>query len=146
MGNKTLWRKILKPKKRILLIDADEYRTSIRSFMLSTHNYRVIPAATAEEAETFFAEVFPDVVIAEANFPGLAKLLQSLHERDAYVSQMVIAQKQQQCDIACDMFAVNPTAADLLERVRIIVAHKRGPRTAVSDVSAFRASLQRMTA
>jgi DNA-binding response OmpR family regulator len=136
----------LRPKKRILLIDTDEYRTSIRSFMLSTHNYRVIPAETAEQAEALFVETFPNVIIAAANFPGLAKLLGSLHERDAYTPQMVIADAQKPCDVICDMFAVDPTPAELLERVRIIVARKRGPRTAVPDVSALRASLQRMIA
>jgi DNA-binding NtrC family response regulator len=81
----------VRPKKRILLIDNDEYRTSLRSFMLSTHAYRVIPAATADDAEALFGDVFPDMVLAAADFPGLGKLLQRLHERDAYVAQIVIA-------------------------------------------------------
>ena len=131
----------MRPKKRILLIDNDEYRTSLRSFMLSTHAYRVIPAATAEDAEALFGEVFPDTVLAAADFPGIGKLLQRLHECDPYVAQVVIADSGQECNVICDAYLSKPSVAELLERVRVSAARKRGPRAATPDVSRLRAEL-----
>lgn len=72
----------MRPKKRVLLIDNNEQRLSVRAFVLETHHYFVAKATSVREAAETFSEARPDVVLAMVDVPGLAKLLDDLHVRD----------------------------------------------------------------
>lgn len=131
----------MRPKKRVLLIDHDEYRMSIRSFMLTTHAYLVIPAATAQDALDLFNETAPNAIIAHDSLPGVAELLNNLHERDGFIPQIVISDATQSPNIVCDAYLSKPSAAELLDRVKMMCHRKKGPRTATPDVSWLRAAM-----
>lgn len=133
----------MRPKKRILLIDPDEFRASVLKFRLHISGYAVFITAYAAEAEQLCGEVIPDVIVAAHDLPGLAELLPRLH-RSVFVPQMVIAPKAVESHVACDCFLVNPPAAELLERLKVLSQRKRGPKKGVGSVTAEDLAAQRI--
>lgn len=133
----------MRPKKRILLIDPNEVRASVRTYMLTIHGYRVIRALGAAEARQLFDALLPDLVLADRSTPDLGQLLDRLHERNSSVPHLVLAEALRECNVTCDAFLAGAGNADLIERVRVMVARKRGPkkgiqRAAIQDEAARR--------
>ncbi len=124
----------MRPKKVILCVDDNEQDLSVRKFMLSTNNYRVLPALTGAEAVELFSTEAVDLVLADYNMPKMngAQLIERLKQLSSHVPMVLLADNQQLNGDAHRADAVlnkkNCTPQELLERIKIMSARKRGPR------------------
>jgi CheY-like chemotaxis protein len=106
--------------KTILLIDSNEDRRGVRAFALAVHGYRVTQAARLEavhERSVFdlCIGVWPVGVFTAPYTPGLL-----IYRKGA---------GDQVLDLAvADVYMCDPSMKDLLERVKILTARKRGPQ------------------
>jgi DNA-binding response OmpR family regulator len=134
------------PKKRILLIDANEDRMGRLRFLLWTKKYAVLSASSAAEACSLFAIDPPDLVIAASDMPGLDWLLKALHDQNPFVRQIVLAPAKGNCNAIADAVLCGPPPEEMLERIKIISAGKRGPRKTKPPVSDYRTEAERIAA
>lgn len=124
----------MRPKKVILCIDDNEQDLSVLSFMLSTNGYRVLPAVTADEAIGIFVKTPIDLVLADFAMPQMngAQLVRRLKQIAGHVPMILLGDPQSMGgDIhAADAMLAkkNCSTLELLERVKIMSARKRGPR------------------
>jgi two-component system, OmpR family, response regulator CpxR len=125
----------MRPKKVILCVDDNEQELSVLKFMLSTNGYRVLAATTAQEAVAMFSEALQiDLVLVDATLPQTSgKLLVERLKRIASHVPMILMGDPQtmggDIHMADAMLAKkNCTAQELLERVKVMSARKRGPR------------------
>lgn len=124
----------MRPKKIILCIDDNEQALSVRKFLLETRGYRVLSALTAEEAMEFFDRGGIDLVICDLVMPHTDgnELVRRMKERAPEVPAMLVSGAVHNFDRATAADAFLPKGAcsplEILERVRIMVARKRGPR------------------
>lgn len=124
----------MRPKKIILCVDDNEQALSVRKFLLETRGYRVLSALTAEEAMEHFQQGGIDLVICDLVMPHTDgnELVRRMKERAPEVPAMLISGAVHNCDRASAADAFLPKGAssplEILERVRLMVARKRGPR------------------
>ncbi len=59
----------MRPKKTILCVDDNEQALSVRKFMLETRGYRVLTAASSEQALELFREGGIDLVLSDLIMP-----------------------------------------------------------------------------
>lgn len=124
----------MRPKKIILCVDDNEQDLSVRKFMLSTNNYRVLPALTGAEALELFTSEPVDLVLADYNMPKMngVQLIEKLKQISSHVPMVLLAENQQlsaeghRADAVLNKKSCTPQ--ELLERIRIMSARKRGPR------------------
>jgi DNA-binding response OmpR family regulator len=129
--------KRMRPKKKVVLVDSDEQRLSERAFVLRTHKYDVMACKSAQEAialiasmpnwtlDAFIAELFlPDV-----NGNELCRLVKRSHPS---IPTLLLCTKHKGDvhGLYADRFISKDayTSSALLDRVRVMVAHKRGPK------------------
>jgi CheY-like chemotaxis protein len=127
----------MRPKKTILCVDDNEHVLSVRTFLLETRGYRVIALTNPHEALEVIARSLPgslDLLLADLIMPQmdgneLVRRAKDLHPQlpALIVSGTVTAyDRAGQADVFLPKGACTP--AELLERVRILVARKRGPK------------------
>jgi two-component system, OmpR family, response regulator CpxR len=131
----------MRPKKIILAVDDNEQELSVLAFMLSTNGYRVLTATSGQSAIEIFSENAVDLVLADEGMPQMSggQLLDRLKQIAGHVPMVLF------CDPA--RVASQPHAADallpkknctpveLLERIKIMSARKRGPRKGSTRVT-----------
>jgi two-component system, OmpR family, response regulator CpxR len=127
----------MRPKKTILCVDDNEQVLSVRSFLLDTRGYRVIAVTTPQEALDIISNSLPgslDLLLSDLIMPGmdgneLVRRAKNLHPT---LPTMIVSgtvngfDRAGRADVFLPKGACSPT--ELLERVRILVARKRGPR------------------
>jgi CheY-like chemotaxis protein len=125
----------MRPKKVILCVDDNEQSLSIRKFMLETRGYRVLAASSGREAlEAFQQAGTVDLVLADLLMPEMdgAEVIRVLKELAPEVPMILISGKVRMYEknTVADIFLPKGTypAAELLERIRILLIKKRGPR------------------
>ena len=124
----------MRPKKVILCVDDNEQDLSVLSFTLSTNGYRVIQAITAQEAIDIFAISQIDLVLADFAMPQMngAQLVKRLKLMGRHVPMILLGDPQamgSEIHTADAMLAKkNCSPLELLERIKIMSARKRGPR------------------
>jgi CheY-like chemotaxis protein len=124
----------MRPKKVILCVDDSEQDLSVMSFMLSTNGYRVIPATNGQEAIAAFGSEAVDLVLADFAMPQMngAQLVSRLKRLGSHVPMILMGDPQSMSGEmhAADAFLAkkNCTAHELLEKIKIMSARKRGPR------------------
>jgi DNA-binding response OmpR family regulator len=128
------------------LIDANEDRASLLRFRLRTHKYAVFSAVTAVETRDLFESCFPDLVIAASDTPNLNGLLKALHEENAFIPQIVLVPAKGNCNAIADAVLYGPAPEEMLERIKVISARKRGPHSSKPPVSEFRTEAERIAA
>ena len=111
----------MRPKKRVLLIDTDEDRRGELKFILETCGFRVIQTALGEI----------DLIILQ--WPVSAGSAKRLKEANPHTPLMVLYPVGITAPNVPSADMVMPSAglggrADLLERIRVLVVRKRGPR------------------
>jgi two-component system response regulator CpxR len=127
----------MRPKKTIVCVDDNEQVLSVRTFLLETRGYRVIALTNPHEALEVIARSLPgsldlllaDLMMAQMDGNELVRRAKNLHPQlpALIVSGTVSAyDRAGQADVFLPKGAC--TAAELLERVRILVARKRGPK------------------
>jgi two-component system, OmpR family, response regulator CpxR len=127
----------MRPKKTILCVDDNEQILSVRTFLLETRGYRVIALASPHEALDTISNALPgavDLLLCDLIMPQMDgnELVRRAKELHPGLPAMIVSGTVNAYDRAgrADVFlpkgACSP--AELLERVRILVARKRGPR------------------
>jgi CheY-like chemotaxis protein len=124
----------MKPKRTILCVDDNEQTLSHRKIMLETRGYRVATFSRGEEAVERFKQGGIDLVITDMAMPGLdgPQLIATVKKISPQTPAILISSKvriydhESQADVflAKGMYA----PADLLERIRLLLVRKRGPK------------------
>jgi CheY-like chemotaxis protein len=124
----------MRPKKIILCVDDNEQELSVLKFMLATNGYRVISAVNGQEAIRIFAEIAVDLVLTDFAMPQMngSQLVDRLKQIASHVPMILLGDPQK---MGGEMHAAdallakkNCTAQELLERIKVMSARKRGPR------------------
>ncbi len=134
----------MRPKKIILCVDSNENVLSVRTFLLETRGYRVIPASTPQAALETVAQSVPgalDLLLCDLLLPGMdgnelvrrAKQLRPTLPALMVSGTATAADRGYAADVFLPKAACSP--AELIERVRILVARKRGPRKSVPGLA-----------
>ena len=127
----------MRPKKTILCVDDNEQVLSVRTLLLETRGYRVIALTDPHQALEVIANSLPgslDLLLADLIMPQmdgneLVRRAKDMHPQlpALIVSGTVTAyDRAGRADVFLPKGACSP--AELLERVRILVARKRGPK------------------
>ena len=115
----------MRPKKIILCVDDNEQELSVLKFMLATNG---------REAIGIFAETSVDLVLADYSMPQMngCQLVERLKQIASHVPMIVLGDPQR---MAGEMHAAdallakkNCSSQELLERIKVMSARKRGPR------------------
>ena len=124
----------MRPKKVILCVDDNEQELSVLKFMLATNGYRVVSATTGQEAIVLFAENSVDLVLADFAMPQMngSQLVDRLKQIASHVPMILLGDPQKmiaEMPAADALLAKkNCSAQELLERIKVMSARKRGPR------------------
>lgn len=138
----------MKPKRTILCVDDNEQSLSIRKVMLETRGYRVVCCTTAEEALKCFNEGGIDLVLSDVLMPGMdgtelisrIKSIAPTVPTILFSGKIKVYEKDTQADIFLPKGMYAP--AELLERIRLLLIRKRGPKRAtVADTMSRRSAI-----
>jgi CheY-like chemotaxis protein len=133
----------MRPKKTILCVDDNEQALSVRKFLLETRGYRVLTATTANEALEILEQALPgsiDLLLSDLLMPGMDgnELIRRAKDLSPALPSMLISGsvKQYERGIRADVFLPKGVCSpvEMLERIRVLVARKRGPKKAVVPV------------
>lgn len=124
----------MRPKKVILCVDDNEQDLSVLKFLLSTHGYRVLAATSGPQAVELFAETAVDLVLADCEMPQMngRQLVERLKSMAGHVPMILLGNPQRMAtelhaaDLLLGKKSCSPV--ELLERVKLMSARKRGPR------------------
>lgn len=132
----------MRPKKLILYVDSDDASMSVRSFMLTTRGYKVMAAATVDEALDALRMLQIDLVLVAveearhkaalelAGLDGFA-LVQRIQDHWPHMPTILVSTTIRvgaRAHQAWAFLGQSHSQVELLERVRIASQRKRGPR------------------
>ena len=127
----------MRPKKVILCVDNNETALSVRTFLLETRGYRVISASTSQQAIEILERTVPgtlDLLIADLLLPGMDgnELVRRSKQMHPTLPCLIVSGTVSTYEraMAADAFLSKGagSAVELLERIRVLVARKRGPK------------------
>ena len=131
----------MRPKKVILCVDDNEQELSVLKFMLTTNGYKVISASNGQEAIGAFQTTQVDLVLADFNMQPMKgdQLVHRLKAIGSHVPMILLADSQTtggEIHVADALIAKkNCSPQELLERIKIMSARKRGPRKGTQRVA-----------
>lgn len=126
----------MKPKRTILCVDDNEQSLSIRKVMLETRGYKVVVSNNGEEALEIFKRGGVDLVLTDLVMPGLdgTELVAKIKELSPQTPAILFSGKIKvyEKDTLADVFLPKGmyAPAELLERIRLLLVRKRGPKRA----------------
>jgi two-component system, OmpR family, response regulator CpxR len=117
----------MKPKKTILCVDDNEQALSIRKIMLETRGYRVLACNSGEV----------DLVLTDLIMPGVdgTRLIEEVKRVSPQTPAILISgrskiyERETRADVFLPKGMYEPM--DLLERIRLLLVRKRGPKRPV---------------
>jgi CheY-like chemotaxis protein len=124
----------MKPKRTILCVDDNEQSLSYRKIMLETRGYRVASYTRGEDALERFKLGDIDLVVTDMTMPGMdgPQLIAAVKNISPHVPAILISSKVRvyDHDSQADVFLARGmyAPADLLERIRLLLVRKRGPK------------------
>ena len=130
----------MKPKRTILCVDDNEQSLSIRKLMLETRGYRIVTATDGSSALELFREGGIDLVLTDLVMPGMdgteliahIKALSPGTPAILFSGKIRVYERDTQADVFLPKGMYAP--AELLERIRLLLIRKRGPkRVTASD-------------
>jgi two-component system response regulator CpxR len=135
--------RIMRPKKIILCVDDNEQVLSIRKFLLETRGYRVLSATSAHEALEIISSYAPgelSLLLTDLIMPQMdgVELVKRVREMQIGLPTLMVSgtvtsfERGSGADVFLPKGACSPV--ELLERVRVLVARKRGPKKQVQSV------------
>jgi CheY-like chemotaxis protein len=139
----------MRPKKTILCVDDNEQVLSVRTFLLETRGYRIIAANTAQEALEVLERSLPgtlDLILCDLLMPQmdgneLVRRAKQLHQG---LPAMIVSGTVNAFDRAlhADVFLPKGASspAEMIERIRVLVARKRGPKKAPAPLASAQPS------
>ncbi|HEX3968144.1 MAG TPA: response regulator [Edaphobacter sp.] len=134
----------MRPKKTILCVDDNEQVLSVRTFLLETRGYRIIAVGTAQEALEVLERSLPgslDLVLCDLLMPQMDgnELVRRAKQLHPGLPSMIISGTVNAFDRALNADVFLPKAAcspaEMIERIRVLVARKRGPKKAIAPNS-----------
>ena len=132
----------MKVKKTILCVDDNEQSLSIRKVMLETRGYRVITSNNGQDALEAFRRGGIDLVLSDLIMPGLdgTELIDRIKSEAPYLPAILFSAKIKvyEKDTRADVFLPKGMYApvELLERIRLLLVRKRGPKRAANSAGA----------
>jgi two-component system, OmpR family, response regulator CpxR len=135
----------MRPKKTILCVDDNEQVLSVRTFLLETRGYRVLSFDNPQDALDTIANSLPgslDLLLCDLVMPRMDgnELVRRAKELHPALPALIVSGTITAYDRAGRADAFLPKGAcspvELLERIRILVARKRGPKKQVQSVTA----------
>ena len=132
----------MRPKKIILCVDDNEGALSVRKFLLETRGYRVLTALAPEEALDVFRQGGVDLVLSDLNMPRMDgnELARRMKEIAPEVPILLMSgcvkayERASHADCFLPKGACSPL--EVLDRVRMMLARKRGPKKVSFDRAA----------
>ena len=130
----------MRPKKVILCVDDNEQELSVLKFMLMTNGYKVVAATNGQEAIGAFQTNQVDLVLADFNMQPMKgdQLVHRLKAIASHVPMILLGDPQMtggEIHVADALVAKkNYSPQELLERIKIMSARKRGPRKGTQRV------------
>jgi len=130
--------RIMRPKKIILCVDDNEQELSVLKFMLATNGYRVISACNGQDASASLPRprwtwCWPTLRCRQMNG---CQLVERLKQIAAHVPMILLGDPQKmggEMHSADALLAKkNCSPQELLERIKVMSARKRGPARAPS--------------
>ena len=124
----------MKPKRTILCVDDNEQSLSIRKVMLETRGYRVIACPDGEQALEHFKRGGVDLVLSDLIMPGVDghKLIDEVKNLSPTTPAILFSGKIKiyERDLRADLFLPKGmyAPAELLEKIRLLLVRKRGPK------------------
>ncbi|HKW17153.1 MAG TPA: response regulator [Terriglobales bacterium] len=124
----------MKPKRTILCVDDNEQSLSIRKVMLETRGYRVLAFSDAQQALERFQQGGVDLVLTDLIMPGIdgSKLIEGVKGCSPETPAILLSGKVKiyERETGADVFLAKGmyAPADLLERIRLLLVRKRGPK------------------
>ena len=137
----------MRPKKVILCVNGNEQDLSVLRFTLSTNGYRVLSASNGHEAIDIFRSAPQiDLVLSDANMPQMSgsQLVERLKRVAGHVPMILLGEAQSGAPGAARplggaesaeihradamLTRKNCSTQELLERIKVMSARKRGPR------------------
>jgi two-component system response regulator CpxR len=124
----------MKPKRTILCVDDNEQSLSIRKVFLETRGYRVLAYSKGQEALERFEKGGIDLLLTDLNMPGLdgSRLIQAAKAISPQTPAILLSGKNKLYDhnSQADACLSKSTSApvELLERIRVLLIRKRGPK------------------
>jgi two-component system, OmpR family, response regulator CpxR len=132
----------MRPKKVILCVDDNEQILAVRKFLLETRGYRVMIARSGEEAIEKFRPGGIDLVLGDLVMPQMDgnEMVRRMKEMSPEVPMILISGSVRAFERANRADAFLPkgasTPVEMLERIRMMIARKRGPRKVLRPVFA----------
>jgi len=126
----------VRTKKTILCVDDNEQSLSVRKFMLETRGYAVIACSTGQDALNAFNRGGIDLILSDLLMPDLdgAELVKRMKSRAPGIPAIIFSGKIKiyDKDMQADVFLPKGMYApsELLERIRVLLVRKRGPKKA----------------
>jgi two-component system, OmpR family, response regulator CpxR len=127
----------MKPKKTILCVDDNEQALSIRKILLETRGYRVVAVNNGDVALEMFRRGGIDLLLTDLLMPGLdgSRLIQEIKMMSPQTPAILISGrvKVYERETLADMFLPKGMyePAELLEKIRLLLVRKRGPKRPV---------------
>ncbi len=124
----------MKPKKTILCVDDNEQALSIRKIMLETWGYRVLACNSGEMALEAFRRGGVDLVLTDLNMPGVdgPRLVEEIKNISPQTPAVLLSSRTKvyERETLADLFLSKGMyePAELLERIRLLLVRKRGPK------------------
>ncbi|MGH9588064.1 MAG: response regulator [Acidobacteriaceae bacterium] len=128
----------MRPKKTILCVDDNEQGLAVRKFLLETRGYRVVTATCAHDAIELVRNGGIDLVLGDLIMPRMDgnEMVLRMKEIAPEIPMMLVSGTVKAFDRACHADAFLPKGScspvELLERIRVIIARKRGPKKALA--------------
>jgi two-component system response regulator CpxR len=126
----------MKPKRTILCVDDNEQSLSIRKVLLETRGYRVVACTSGEEAIERFRKGGIDLVLSDLIMPGVdgSRVVEEVKAISPETPAILLSGKVRiyDRDTHADVFLPKGmyAPAELLERIRLLLVRKRGPKRA----------------
>ncbi|HLW51461.1 MAG TPA: response regulator [Candidatus Angelobacter sp.] len=131
----------MRPKRTILCVDDNEQALSIRKLMLETRGYKVRTCSSGGQALELFKQGGIDLVLSDLLMPGLdgAGLVGRIKDVSPETPVILFSGKVKayEKDTRADIFLPKGMYApvELLERIRLLLVKKRGPKRANAEVA-----------
>jgi two-component system, OmpR family, response regulator CpxR len=141
----------MRPRKTILCVEDNEHILSVRKFLLETRGYRVVALTCAAEALEYLnqaAQGSVDLLMSDLIMPRMDgnELIRRAKQMHPGLPTLLVSGTVTSFDRAAAADAFLPKGAcapaEVLERIRILVARKRGPKKQVQSVGMIEAHPQ----
>jgi two-component system response regulator CpxR len=127
----------MRPKKTILCVDQNEQALAVRKFMLTTRGYRVVTALSGQEALEIFRSGGVDLVLSDLLLSEMDgnEMVRRMKDISPEIPTILVSATVRNFERANRADAFLPkgacTPVEVLERIRVMIARKRGPKKAV---------------